>query len=178
MIRSIFGAVALVLLSVGVSAAGVSTTEFSGTGFSNAVTIGGSTDVNIYSGFAASVETANDIESGRVDIYGGISADTGSFVETSATTSSFVGSAFNNGLVGRTDQYTVSDTVTVGAGVDTSLDIRTGVYGEVSIVGRNDNGAIGVETGAYVNTDYSTTITAYGSDTHAETYSVNSYALD
>jgi len=165
-------------MSTGVFAAGVSTTEFSGTGYSNAVTVGGSTDVDVYSGFAVTKETANDIFSKRVDVYGGISTDTSAFVETSNTTRSFVGSAFNNGLVGRTDQYTVSDTVTVGLGTDTSLDVRAGVYKELSIVGRNGNGAIGVETGAYVNTDYSATITAYGSDSHAETYSVNAYTLD
>jgi len=175
--KTILG-ISLAVLSVGSMAAGVSTTEFSGTGFSNSVTVGGSNDVNAYSGFAVTKETANDIFSKRVEVYGGISTDTSSFTEAAHTTSSFVGSAFNNGLVGRTDQYTVSNTVTIGEGTATSFDVRSGVYKEISIVGRNDNGALGVEVGAYVNTDYATTDTTYGSNSHAETYSVNSYALD
>lgn len=178
MFNKIIGLFALVLLSTGAFAASVSTTEFSGTGYSNSVTVGGSNDVNVFGGVAITKETANDIVSKRVDIYGGISTDTSSFVETSDTTSSFVGSVFQNGLVGRSDQFTVSSTVTIGEGTATSFDARSGLYKEVSIVGRNGNGAFGLEVGAYSNTDYSTTDTEYGSNSYAETYTVNAYTLD
>jgi hypothetical protein len=178
MVKQIGALVALVLLTSGAFAAGYSNTEFSGQGFSNSITVGGSNDVEIYSGFAVSLETAPQVFSSRIDTYGGIATDTSTFVEVAATTSSFEGTAINNGLVGRTEQVSESATVTVGVGTATSLDVRAGQYAEISIVGEQGNGIVGGQVGGYINTDYSATASIYGSSSQANTYSVNSYTLD
>ena len=63
----------LLFVSVAVSAAGVSTTNFTGTSFSNTITNGSSSDSASYAGSAASSEFADGVFSTRNDRYAGSS---------------------------------------------------------------------------------------------------------
>jgi len=203
MFEKVIGFIALSAIAFTASAAGVSTTEFSGTGFSDTQTIGGSVNDTAYSGFVIAKESTDDAISLRADAYIGSSSEVGKFRENTVTESDFSGTAVTNGLVGRTEQQATSFSYTDGFAKVVSSDSRDGLYAEFSAVGEisegggrqnpqgnsNNNGVdpieggefngiVGGEVGAYSISSYSTTKSNYGSESVADTYSVSSYGLD
>lgn len=177
MFRSI-GAIALLLLAGAASAAGISTTTFSGTGYSNTVSNGGANGVELYSGFAVSRETSQDALSVRGDIYSGIATSESSFRQKTKSSYEFAGSDSSNGLVGRTEQQSIGESFTNGRRVSSTTDSRIGAYAELSAVGDGFNGTVGGELGVYANSSYEDSRSNYGSASNSDTYSVSSYTLD
>lgn len=177
MIKRIFGAIALLVLSVGVSAASVSVTTFNGSGHSATYTNGGHSDVTAYGGFTKAIETGPGVISISGTLYSGSTTDSGSFQELSGSVSSFYGTSTNDGLVGRTEQYQETFTISGGLAENHSTANESGFFGEFSAVGDGYSGTVGAEGGVYSDSSFENSYTAYGSNSYAETYSTNSYDL-
>lgn len=177
MFNRIIGAIALLVLSTGVLAAGTSITNFSGSGASVTFTNGGHSDVTAYAGSTAAFETAPGVVSISGSLYVGSTSDTGTFQEISVSNSSFSGTATNDGLVGRTVQHSETFTSTGGIAVNSLSATEVGVTGEFSAVGDGFNGTVGSEVAVYSNSSFENSYTLYGSNSYADTYSTSSYDL-
>ena len=129
------GAAALVLTASVATAAGVSTTNFSGTGYSNSVTVGGYNNVTSFAGATIAQESAEGVASFSSDIYIGQSADFGTFRQVSSSVTEFEGVATSNGLVGRTIQESYTESSTIGRSIDESTESRIGLTLDISVVG-------------------------------------------
>ena len=134
LIKSI-GAAALVLTASVATAAGVSTTTFAGTGYSDSVTIGGYKNVTSFAGASIAQESAEGVASFSSDIYIGHSADFGTFRQVTESDTTFSGVATSNGLVGRTIQESYTESSTIGRSVDESTESRIGLTLDISVVG-------------------------------------------
>jgi hypothetical protein len=177
MINRIISVFALMILSTGVFAASVSTTTFSGSGYSDTRTNGGHADVTIYTGFTAARETGPGVYSESGTVYAGSTSDVGTYRERSSSDTNFYGISTNDGLVGRTVQTTETYVTTVGQAEDHTTANEAGFFSEFSAVGDGYNGTIGVEVGFYSDSSFEDSYTTYGSNSYAETYSADSYAL-
>lgn len=177
MFKSIFSAIALLVLSVGVLAADVSITTFTGSGHSGTYTNGGHSDITAYGGSTRAIETGPGVISISGTLYSGSTTDSGSFQEISRSRSSFSGTSTNDGLVGRTVQHSETYTVTGGIAQNHTSQNESGFFGEFSAVGDGFNGTVGSEGGVYSNSSFENSYTQYGSGSYAETYSTTSYDL-
>ena len=134
LIKSI-GAAALLLTASVATAAGVSTTNFGGTGYSASVTVGGYNNVTSFAGTSIAQESAEGVASFSSDIYIGQSADFGTFRQVTSSVTEFEGVATSNGLVGRTIQESYTESSTIGRSVDESTESRIGLTLDISVVG-------------------------------------------
>jgi len=166
-------------VSAGAFAAGVSTTNFSGTSFSNTITNGSSSDSGSYAGSAASSEFANGVFSTRNDRFAGSNNATDRFRQTSNSASEFSGTISTNGIVGRTTETVATETVTNGRSRSTASEERSGSYDSTSkSYGGWFQGIIGHESGTYESESSNRARTSYGSEQYADTYNVNSYVVE
>lgn len=175
--KRILSMAAMLLLSTGVFAAGVSTTNFSGSGSSLTYTVGGHSNTTAYAGSTGAFETGQGVISISGTLYSGSTIDSGAFQEISVSNSQFSGVATNDGLVGRTVQHSETFTSTGGIATNSLSANETGITGEFSAVGNGFNGTVGSEGGVYSNSSFENSYTVYGSNSYADTYSTTSYDL-
>ena len=174
----ILSGLCLIFVSAGAFAAGVSTTNFTGTSFSNTITNGSSSDSASYAGSAASSEFAHGVLSTRNDRFAGSSNASERFRQTSNSASEFSGTISTNGIVGRTTETVATETVTDGRSRSASSQERSGSYDATSkAYGGWFQGIIGHESGTYESESSNRARTDYGSEQYADTYSVNSYVV-
>ena len=176
--KKVISILVLSMMSVSVLA-GVSTTTFSGSSFSNSVTNGASNDVSAYIGGHQSVSIGQGAFSASSGGYVGSDVATANFRERSNSHSSFSGTVTENGLVGASTQTSDTTTNTRGRGTSTASGQRIGYDLEVSVVGSGfGNGSVGGEATLYSSSYSENTRSRYGSNVTSNTYSTDAYAID